>query len=310
MPPPPPRRIAALQQVGKPPINQCSTVASPHRSNTAATQLGWNPPQAYTQQQSANNKAVYDMVQVSNQNTHAMATQMAASFAEVATTTNAQAMQAVHTMQLAHAASSGNLINQLARSTRQAMDQMKNVVSSVIQVQHAQPMHAPTRVGLPLPAPNMIMSGGSSGSGGQNPTPVQWTARQGQVGTWNQSYHAWAENPQTDADWPGWHVHSTWTPIVPPTTSAAENHDWTWEHPHSMGRIWGTTEDECPQPPVGPFDLGQASAALAACSSDEDEEPIYIPEEGNDQSNQWGHGWQRQGLGHQNRLYRHTLFKL
>ena len=307
MPPPPPRRIAALQQVGKPPINQCSTVA---RSNTAATQLGWNPPQAYTQQQSANNKAVYDMVQVSNANTHAMATQMAASFAEVATTTNAQAMQAVHTMQLAHAASSGNLINQLAQSTRQALDQMKEVVSSVIQVQH--PIHAPTQVGLPLP-PNWMMSGGSSGSGGQNPTPVQWTesARQGQVGTWNNSWHAWAENPQTDTDWPGWHVHSTWTPIVPPTTSAAENHDWTWEHPHSMGRIWGTTEDECPQPPVGPFDLGQASAALAACSSDEDEEPIYIPEEGNDQSNhQWGHGWQRQGLGHQNRLYRHTLFKL
>ena len=77
-----------------------------------------------------------------------------------------------------------------------------------------------------------------------------------------------------------------------------------------MGRIWGTTEDECPQPPLGPFDLGQASAMLAECSSDEDEEPIiYIPEEGNDQSNQ-GHGWQRQGLGHQNRLYRHTLFKL
>mgnify|MGYP001041509193 CR=1 FL=1 len=240
MPPPPPRRIAALQQVGKPRINQCSTVASPHRSNTAATQLGWNPPQAYTQQQSANNKAVYDMVQVSNANTHAMATQMAASFAEVATTTNAQAMQAVHTMQLAHAASSGNLINQLARSTRQAMDQMKNVVSSVIQVQHAQPMHAPTRVGLPLP-PNWMMSGGSSGSGGQNPTPVQWTesARQGQVGTWNNSWHAWAENPQTDTDWPGWQVQQTWTPIMPPTTSAAEMQQpcWTWENPHSMGRI-------------------------------------------------------------------------
>ena len=179
------------------------------------------------------------MVQVSNANTHAMATSMAASFAEVATTTNAQAMHAVHTMQLAHAASSGNLINQLAQSTRQAMDQMKNVVSSVIQVQHAQPMHAPTRVGLPLPAPNMIMSGGSSGSGGQNPTPVQWTESARQVGTWNNSWHAWAENPQTDTDWPGWQVQQTWTPIMPPTTSAAEMQQpcWTWENPHSMGRI-------------------------------------------------------------------------
>jgi hypothetical protein len=105
---------------------------------------------------------------------------------------------------------------------------------------HAQPMHASTRVGLPLP-PNWMMSGGSSGSGGQNPTPVQWTesARQGQVGTWNNSWHAWAENPQTDTDWPGWQVQQTWTPIMPPTTSAAEMQQpcWTWENPHSMGRI-------------------------------------------------------------------------
>ena len=159
VPPPPPRRIgahatAALQQVGQPRINRVPTVASPHRSNTAATQLGWNPPQAYTQQHSANNKVVHDMVQVSNANTHAMATAMAASFAEVATTTNAQAMHAVHTMHLAHAASSGNLINQLVQSTRQAMHQMKNVVSSVIQVQHAQPMHAPTRHAVQIFVPN------------------------------------------------------------------------------------------------------------------------------------------------------------
>ena len=189
---------------------------------------------------------------------------------------------------------------------------MKNVVSSVIQVQHAQPMHAPTRVGLPLP-PNLMMSGGSSGSGGQNPTPVQWAqpAWHGQVGTW-------PENPTTDTDWPGWQVHQTWTPLVAPPTSAAEMQQpsWTWEEHRGMERTWGTTEDEMTSSSgsCALFDLGQASAALAACSSDEDEEPMYIPEEGNDQSNQWGHGWQRpaehKGLGHQNRLYRHTLFKL
>ena len=176
MPPPPPRRIAALQQVGKPRINQCSTVASPHRSNTAATQLGWNPPQAYTQQQSANNKVVYDMVQVSNANTHAMATQMAASFAAAATASNAQAMQTVHSMQATHAASSGSLMNQMAESSRQALDQMKNVVSELMRHgMHAQPMC--TLPPPPMPPPNWAMSGGSSGSGGQNPTPVQWTQR-------------------------------------------------------------------------------------------------------------------------------------
>ena len=147
-------------------------------------------------------------------------------------------MQTLHAMQATHAAASGNLMNQMAESSRQALDQMKDVVSELMRHgMHAQPMcNLPPP---PMPPPNWAMSGGSSGSGGQNPTPVQWTARQGQVGTWNQSYHAWAENPQTDTDWPGWQVQQTWTPIMPPTTSAAEMQQpcWTWENPHSMGRI-------------------------------------------------------------------------
>ena len=83
---------------------------------------------------------MWDMVQSSNANTHAMATPMSASFAAAATESNGQAMQTLHAMQATHAAASGNLMNQMAESSRQALDQMKNVVSEVMRMQHG--MHA------------------------------------------------------------------------------------------------------------------------------------------------------------------------
>jgi hypothetical protein len=312
--------VPAARQMQKIEQPQSSTAASPlhqPRSNTAAAQVGWNVPQAPTfERQHSNNKVMYEMVQSSNANTHAMATQMAASFAAAATASNAQAMQTVHSMQATHAASSGSLMNQMAESSRQALDQMKNVVSEVMhmRMQHAQPMHAPTLPLPPMPPPNWMMSGGSSGSGGQNPTPVQWT-ESGQVGNWAEPVQwtesgqvgMWAENPTADTDWPGWQVHQTWTPIVAPPTSAAEMQQpsWTWEEHRAEDEITSSS-GSCAH-----FDLGQASAALAAASSDEEE--MYVPVEENDQiRHQWG--WQRppehKGLGHQNRLYRHTLFKL
>jgi|SouAtlMetagenome_1021521.scaffolds.fasta_scaffold153196_1 hypothetical protein len=49
-------------------------------------------------------------------------------------------MQTLHAMQATHAAASGNLMNQMAESSRQALDQMKNVVSEVMRMQHG--MHA------------------------------------------------------------------------------------------------------------------------------------------------------------------------
>ena len=105
---------------------------------------------------------------------------------------------------------------------------------------------------------------------------LQWT-----LSAWHGQVGMWAENPTTDTDWPGWQVHQTWTPIVAPPTSAAEMQQpsWTWEEHRSMERTWGTTEDDTwnngmtsSSGSCAPFDLGQASAALAACSSDEDEE--------------------------------------
>ena len=87
MPPPPAARLPRYQ----PPLqSSASHAATLHqlrqpRSNSAATQVGYNVPQVLGQAQSANNKVVYDMVQISNQNTNAMATSMAASFADVAT---------------------------------------------------------------------------------------------------------------------------------------------------------------------------------------------------------------------------------
>tara|TARA_B110000261_G_C12805997_1_gene246314 strand:+ start:20 stop:478 length:459 start_codon:yes stop_codon:yes gene_type:complete len=114
------------------------------RSNTAAAQVGFNVPQALTFEmrniKSTNNKVMYDMVQSSNANTHGMATPMSASFAAAATKSNGQAMQTLHAMQATHAAASGNLMNQMAESSRQALDQMKNVVSEVMRMQHG--MHA------------------------------------------------------------------------------------------------------------------------------------------------------------------------
>ena len=156
-PPPATMTVPAARQIVKIEQPQSSTAASPlhqPRSNTAAAQVGWNVPQVYSPQQNANNKVVYDMVQVSNANTHAMATQMAASFATAETVSNGQAMQALHAMQATHAASSGSLMNQMAESSRQALDQMKNVVSEVMRMQHAQPMcNLP-----PPPMPPMCIS--------------------------------------------------------------------------------------------------------------------------------------------------------
>ena len=256
---------------------------------------------------------MYDMVQSSNANTHAMATQMAASFAAAATASNAQAMQTVHSMQATHAASSGSLMNQMAESSRQALDQMKNVVSELMRHgMHAQPMcNLPPP---PMPPPNWAMSGGSSGSGGQNPTPVQWTQ--------------WSENPTADTDWPGWQVQQTWTPTVAPPPSAAttwtptvapqDEHLWTWDDGDD-GEISSSsgTSSRLLAPQTSPYHHEAAS------SSDEEmpsSNQMYIPED----NDQFRHrrrgeprfgcsGWQRpehKGLGHHNRLYRHTLFKL
>jgi hypothetical protein len=272
------------------------------------------PRQALTfeRQQSSNNKVMYDVVRSSNANTHAMATQLAETFAAAATASNAEAMQAVHSMQATHAASSGSLMNQMAESSRQAMDQMKDVVSELLR-QHAQPMcNLPPP---PMPPPNWAMSGGSSGSGGQNPTPVQWTQ--------------WSENPTADTDWPGWQVQQTWTPTVAPPPSAATT--WTPTVAPQDEHLW-TCDDgddgEISSSSGTPswFPVGVASCLSAAVAAEEEENDqfrhqMYIPEEG--ENDQFSHrrrgeprvcsGWQRpehKGLGHHNRLYRHTLFKL
>ena len=80
-----------------------------------------------------------------------MATPMSASFAAAATESNGQAMQTLHAMQATHAAASGNLMNQMAESSRQALDQMKNVVSEVMRMQHG--MHAqPCNVNIAHPS--------------------------------------------------------------------------------------------------------------------------------------------------------------
>ena len=257
------------------------------------------PRQALTfeRQQSSNNKVMYDVVQSSNANTHAMATQLAETFAAAATASNAEAMQAVHSMQATHASSSGSLMNQMAESSRQAMDQMKDVVSELLRHgMHAQPMcNLPPP---PMPPPNWAMSGGSSGSGGQNPTPVQWTQ--------------WSENPTADTDWPGWQVQQTWTPTVAPPPSAAT----TW------------TPTVAPQDELDDGDDGEISSSSGTSSrllapqtsaeygyqspiSSSDEEmqhQMYIPEY-NDQFRhrrrgepRFCSGWQRpqhKGLGHQ-----------
>ena len=264
------------------------------------------PRQALTfeRQQSSNNKVMYDVVQSSNANTHAMATQLAETFAAAATASNAEAMQAVHSMQATHAASSGSLMNQMAESSRQAMDQMKDVVSELMRHgMHAQPMcNLPPP---PMPPPNWAMSGGSSGSGGQNPTPVQWTQ--------------WSENPTADTDWPGWQVQQTWTPMVAPPPSAATT--WTpTVAPRQDEHLW-TCDDgddgEISSSSGTPswFPVGVASCLSAAVAAEEEENDqfrhqMYIPdEEENDHLRhrrrgepRFCSGWQRpqhKGLGHQ-----------
>tara|TARA_B110000285_G_scaffold227746_1_gene289544 strand:+ start:141 stop:1124 length:984 start_codon:yes stop_codon:yes gene_type:complete len=307
---PPPAATVNEQQMMDQPRAAPPLLAQPRSNDSASAQVGSNVPQALTfeRQQSSNDKVMYDMVQSSNANTHAMATQMAASFAAAATASNAQAMQTVHSMQATHAASSGSLMNQMAESSRQALDQMKDVVSELMRHgMHAQPMcNLPPP---PMPPPNWAMSGGSSGSGGQNPTPVQWTQ--------------WSENPTADTDWPGWQVQQTWTPTVAPPPSAAT----TW------------TPTVAPQDELDDGDDGEISSSSGTSSrllapqtsaeygyqspiSSSDEEmqhQMYIPEY-NDQFRhrrrgepRFCSGWQRpehKGLGHHNRLYRHTLFKL
>jgi len=261
------------------------------------------PRQALTfeRQQSSNNKVMYDVVQSSNANTHAMATQLAESFAAAATASNAEAMQAVHSMQATHAASSGSLMNQMAESSRQAMDQMKDVVSELLRHgMHAQPMcNLPPP---PMPPPNWAMSGGSSGSGGQNPTPVQWTQ--------------WSENPTADTDWPGWQVQQTWTPMVAPPPSAATT--WTpTVAPRQDEHLW-TCDDgddgEISSSSGTPswFPAGTSLAAVAAEEEENDQfrHQMYIPDE--EENDHFRHrrrgeprfcsGWQRpqhKGLGHQ-----------
>ena len=261
------------------------------------------PRQALTfeRQQSSNNKVMYDVVQSSNANTHAMATQLAETFAAAATASNAEAMQAVHSMQATHAASSGSLMNQMAESSRQAMDQMKDVVSELMRHgMHAQPMcNLPPP---PMPPPNWAMSGGSSGSGGQNPTPVQWTQ--------------WSENPTADTDWPGWQVQQTWTPMVAPPPSAATT--WTpTVAPRQDEHLW-TCDDgddgEISSSSGTPswFPAGTSLAAVAAEEEENDQfrHQMYIPdEEENDHLRhrrrgepRFCSGWQRpqhKGLGHQ-----------
>jgi hypothetical protein len=313
---PPPAATVNGQQMMDQPRAAPPLLAQPRSNDSAAAQVGSNVPQALTfeRQQSSNAKVMHDLIQSSNANTHAMATQMSASFAAAATASNAQAMQAMHSMHATHAASSGSLMNQMAETSRQALDQMKDVVSELMRHgMHAQPMcNLPPP---PMPPPNWAMSGGSSGSGGQNPTPVQWTQ--------------WSENPTADTDWPGWQVQKTWTPTVAPPPSAATT--WTPTVAPQDEHLW-TCDDgddgEISSSSGTPswFPVGVASCLSAAVAAEEEENDqfrhqMYIPDEG--ENDQFSHrrrgeprvcsGWQRpehKGLGHHNRLYRHTLFKL
>ena len=69
----------------------------------------------------------------------AMATQMSETFAASATETQGQAMQTLHAMQHSHAVQSGNLIDQMAQASKQAMESMKSVVTEVLRMQNPPP---------------------------------------------------------------------------------------------------------------------------------------------------------------------------
>ena len=89
------------------------------------------------------------------------------------------------------------------------MEILRSVMSDII---HMVKPPAPPVQPIPpaTPPPNWMLSGGSSGSGGENPTALQWTNPE-----W--AHPDWAEPPTASAEYPGWASQRTWTAAPAPS---------------------------------------------------------------------------------------------
>ena len=154
------------------------------------------------------------------------------------------------------------------------MEILRSVMSDII---HMVRPPAPPVQPIPLPSmnpvrpaappPNWMLSGGSSGSGGENPTGYQW------------AHPDWSEHPTASTEYPGWESHRTWTAVTAPSRCT-----------------FFVRPETAPITPPSPPPL----------STPTEEEPLEGDDDSwgdRWRSRGWGSGWHKdhhEGSGHQN----------
>ena len=201
----------------KPPCVQLGNLGQPPPAAPLWQQWPQPPVASWTNQQSelairstgTQHKVIYDIVEGLGSQSQAMVNQLTNTFATAQTTTQSQVMQCIQSLHTSQSAQNERQMNQMAECQASQMEILRSVMSDIIHM--VKPAAPPVQPIPPAtPPPNWMLSGGSSGSGGENPTALQWTNPE-----W--AHPDWAEPPTASAQWPGWASQRTWTAAHAPS---------------------------------------------------------------------------------------------
>ena len=289
IPPPPKPEVYQLGNLGHP-----SPTPSWHNHGDGGQH--WHPAQSWNNNQhttelalrTTQHKAIYDIVEGLGSQSQAMVGHMTNTFATAATATQSTVMQTIQALQTSQTEQNAAQMTQMAEANANQMEILRSVMSDIIHMVRppappVQPIPLPMHPIQPAaPPPNWMLTGGSSGSGGENPTGYQWAHPE-----W--AHPDWSEHPTASTEYPGWESHRTWTAAPAPSAVRCT----VFVRPE--------TAPITPPPSPPPVD------GWIPAETPTEEEPIE-PDDAthyNDRwrSRGWGSGWHKdhhEGSGHQN----------
>ena len=275
----------------KPPCVQLGNLGQPPPAAPLWQQWPQPPVASWTNQQSelairstgTQHKVIYDIVEGLGSQSQAMVSQLTNTFATAQTTTQSQVMQCIQSLHTSQSAQNERQMNQMAECQASQMEILRSVMLDVIHM--VKPAAPPVQPIPPAtPPPNWMLSGGSSGSGGENPTGYQGTNPE-----W--AHPDWSEPPTASAEYPGWASQRTWTAAPAPSAVRCT----VFVRPPT-GTAPTTPPPEMTSPPPVPAEM-----------SVEEVEPIEPDDDRwrrRVRSRGWGSGWHdkdhHRGSGHQN----------
>ena len=213
-----------------------------------------------------------------------MVSHLTNTFATAQTTTQSQVMQTIQSLQTAQSEQNARHIAQMAEANNNQMEIMRSVMSDIIHMVRpppVQPIPLPMHPIQPTaPPPNWMLSGGSSGSGGENPTGYQWTET---------DQPDWSEHPTASTEYPGWESHRTWTAVTAPRCTFF---------------VQPGTAPITPPPAMSPPPAPAEIIPMEELERIEPDDGTHLTYNDRWRSRGWGSGWHdkdhHRGSGHQN----------